>query len=285
MFSLIFKKTSASASLSEFMRSRPLPGIPPPIPGSDANDGLEDDFESTGVVGTDNGDAEMFYVQYDFDSGDSENQLSVRKGDLIRVISYDDKKIWCEGQNKNGKIGWLPYAYIVPYTSYHKFDWYHGRISRNRAEYLLNSGINGSFLMRESESAPGQHSLSLRFDGRVYHYRVYFDDNDFAYVREEAKFKTLEELVAYHTEQAGGLVTNLRYPALKVDKPPVYGFSPTEDEWEIPRMDIWMGQKLGGGQYGEVYKAEYRKYGAIVAVKTLKVSKIFLSFINYLNLS
>ena len=246
MFSLIFKKTSASASLSEFMRSRPLPGIPPPIPGSDANDGLEDDFESTGVVGTDNGDAEMFYVQYDFDSGDSENQLSVRKGDLIRVISYDDKKIWCEGQNKNGKIGWLPYAYIVPYTSYHKFDWYHGRISRNRAEYLLNSGINGSFLMRESESAPGQHSLSLRFDGRVYHYRVYFDDNDFAYVREEAKFKTLEELVAYHTEQAGGLVTNLRYPALKVDKPPVYGFSPTEDEWEIPRMDIWMGQKLGG---------------------------------------
>lgn len=215
MFSLIFKKTPASASLTEFMRSRPLPGIPP-LPGSHGTAITpEDEFDANVTDATDgeivvSGETEMFYVQYGFDAGDSENQLSVKKGDLIRIISYDDKKIWCEGQNKNGKIGWLPYAYIVPYTSYHKFDWYHGRISRNRAEYLLNSGINGSFLMRESESAPGQHSLSLRFDGRVYHYRVYFDDNDFAYVREEAKFKTLEELVAYHTEQAGGLVTNLR---------------------------------------------------------------------------
>lgn len=268
MFSLYFKRTPTCASLSEFMRSRPLPGIPPvslATSPDNENAALENSFDM------DNSDAEMFYVQYDFDAGENENQLSVRKGDLVRVFSYDDQKMWCEAQSKNGKIGWLPFAYVVPYSSFHKFDWYHGRISRNRAEYLLNSGINGSFLMRESESAPGQHSLSLRFDGRVYHYRVYFDDNDFAYVREEAKFKTLEELVAFHTEQAGGLVTNLRYPALKVDKPPVYGFSPTEDEWEIPRMDIWMGQKLGGGQYGDVYKAEYKKYGVTVAVKTLKV--------------
>ena len=237
------------------MKSRPLPGLPP---------------EDTGDHSSDN--EEMFYVQYDFDAGFNENQLSVKRGEVLRIINYDEAKTWCEGQNKNGSIGWLPYSYIVPSTSIYKFDWYHGRISRNRAEYLLNSGINGSFLMRESESAPGQHSLSLRYDGRVYHYRVYFDDSDNVYVREEAKFKTLEDLVTYHSREAGGLVTNLRYAALKVDKPTVYGFSPTEDEWEIPRMDIFMGQKLGGGQYGEVYKAEYKKHNVTVAVKTLKVS-------------
>ena len=49
---------------------------------------------------------------------------------------------------------------------------YHGAVSRNYAEYLLSSGINGSFLVRESESSPGQMSISLRFDGRVYHYRI-----------------------------------------------------------------------------------------------------------------
>ena len=43
---------------------------------------------------------------------------------------------------------------------------------RNAAEYLLSSGINGSFLVRESESSPGQRSVSLRFEGRVYHYRI-----------------------------------------------------------------------------------------------------------------
>lgn len=246
------------------MKSRPLPGIPP---ASETNSLADNQYEANENFQ----DHEMYFVMYDFDAGNNENQLSVKKGELIRFINVDDKKIWCEGQNKHGVIGWLPYAYIVPHSSLFKFDWYHGQISRHRAEYLLNSGINGSFLMRESESAPGQHSLSLRYDGRVYHYRVYFDENDMVYVREEAKFKTVEDLVVYHSQESGGLVTNLRYPALKIDKPPVYGFSPTEDEWEISRVDIFMGQKLGGGQYGEVYKAEYKKYGATVAVKTLKV--------------
>jgi len=259
------KITGNDSAAKDFMKSRPLPGIPPVDPnnGHDVDTINEEDpneFNET----------EMYFVLYDFDAGDNENQLSVKKGEMLRIIDFDESKIWCEGQNRHGKIGWLPYAYIVSYNSLHKFDWYHGQISRNRAEYLLNSGINGSFLMRESESAPGQHSLSLRYDGRVYHYRVYFDDKDNVYVREEAKFKTLAELVAYHSSEAGGLVTNLRYAALKLDKPPVYGFSPTEDEWEIPRMDVFMGQKLGGGQYGEVYKAEYKKYGVTVAVKTLK---------------
>lgn len=40
------------------------------------------------------------------------------------------------------------------------------------SEYLLSSGINGSFLVRESESSPGQRSISLRYEGRVYHYRI-----------------------------------------------------------------------------------------------------------------
>uniref|UniRef100_A0A8C5SIE6 SH2 domain-containing protein n=1 Tax=Laticauda laticaudata TaxID=8630 RepID=A0A8C5SIE6_LATLA len=51
-------------------------------------------------------------------------------------------------------------------------SWYHGPVSRNAAEYLLSSGINGSFLVRESESSPGQRSISLRYEGRVYHYRI-----------------------------------------------------------------------------------------------------------------
>jgi hypothetical protein len=49
---------------------------------------------------------------------------------------------------------------------------YHGKVSRSEAEYLLSSGINGSFLVRESETSPGLFSISVRHDGRVYHYRI-----------------------------------------------------------------------------------------------------------------
>ena len=40
--------------------------------------------------------------------------------------------------------------------------WYHGRTSRQRAEeLLLNVGINGSFIIRASESIPGAYALSV----------------------------------------------------------------------------------------------------------------------------
>lgn len=55
---------------------------------------------------------------------------------------------------------------------------YHGKVSRNESEYILSSGINGSFLVRESETNIGQFSISVRHDGRVYHYRISVDHKD-----------------------------------------------------------------------------------------------------------
>lgn len=52
------------------------------------------------------------------------------------------------------------------------YSWYHGSVSRQAAEQLLRSGITGSYLVRESESSPGQLSVTVRNLGRVYHYRI-----------------------------------------------------------------------------------------------------------------
>ncbi|XP_053817746.1 tyrosine-protein kinase ABL1 isoform X4 [Vidua chalybeata] len=115
-------------------------------------------------------DPHLFVALYDFvASGD--NTLSITKGEKLRVLGYNHNGEWCEAQTKNGQ-GWVPSNYITPVNSLEKHSWYHGPVSRNAAEYLLSSGINGSFLVRESESSPGQRSISLRYEGRVYHYRI-----------------------------------------------------------------------------------------------------------------
>ena len=43
------------------------------------------------------------------------------------------------------------------------------------------------------------------------------------------------------------------------------------DEWEMDRTDIVMKHKLGGGQYGDVYEAIWKRYNVTIAVKTLRV--------------
>ena len=42
----------------------------------------------------------------------------------------------------------------------------------------------------------------------------------------------------------------------------------------MDRTDIVMKHKLGGGQYGDVYEAVWKRYNVTVAVKTLRVSSI-----------
>ncbi|XP_075912150.1 uncharacterized protein LOC116938389 isoform X2 [Petromyzon marinus] len=213
-------------------------------------------------------EANLFVALYDFvASGD--NTLSITKGEKLRVLGYNHNGEWSEVQSRNGQ-GWVPSNYISPVNSLEKHSWYHGPVSRNAAEYLLSSGINGSFLVRESESSPGQLSISLRCEGRVYHYRINTASDGKVYVTSDSRFSTLAELVHHHSSVADGLITTLHYPAPKLTKPTVYGVSPIYDKWEMERTDITMKHKLGGGQYGEVYEGVWRKYSLTVAVKTLK---------------
>ncbi|XP_029474177.1 tyrosine-protein kinase ABL2 isoform X5 [Rhinatrema bivittatum] len=220
------------------------------------------------LLGATESDPNLFVALYDFvASGD--NTLSITKGEKLRVLGYNQNGEWSEVRSKNGQ-GWVPSNYITPVSSLEKHSWYHGPVSRSAAEYLLSSLINGSFLVRESESSPGQLSISLRYEGRVYHYRINTASDCKVYVTAESRFNTLAELVHHHSTVADGLVTTLHYPAPKCNKPTVYGVSPIHDKWEMERTDITMKHKLGGGQYGEVYVGVWKKYNLTVAVKTLK---------------
>lgn len=72
---------------------------------------------------------------------------------------------------------------------------FHGRIPREKAEELLsaNGPVNGRYLVRESNSSPGDYSLSLSYDGRILHYRLKYENE--RYFIDEKKYTSITDLV------------------------------------------------------------------------------------------
>ncbi|NXO62819.1 GRAP protein, partial [Phainopepla nitens] len=76
--------------------------------------------------------------------------------------------------------------------------WYAGRISRHLAEErLLQRNHPGAFLVRDSESAPGEFSLSVNYGKHVQHFKVLRERNGKYFLWEE-KFNSLNELVDFY---------------------------------------------------------------------------------------
>lgn len=232
----------------------------------------ENDYD----LGALSGDVSLYVALYAFKSG-GDNQLSLKDGEIIHVTNTNKSGEWCEAVSKKGSIGWVPSNYITP-VNLDKHPWYHGKISRDTAEYLLSSGINGSFLVRDSFTHPGSRSVSLRYEGRVYHYRIN-EENGLYFITPEWGFTTLAKLIHHHSTHANGLTTTLLYPAPRQVDPNAILDNPSAtsiDAWEINRTEIVMHQQLGNGQWGIVSEAVWRKHNIRVAVKTLKEEMMHL---------
>ncbi|XP_070684412.1 GRB2-related adapter protein-like isoform X1 [Pempheris klunzingeri] len=95
------------------------------------------------------------------------DEISFQKGDMIKVTEMEDDSCWCTAEIQ-GKRGYVPENYIslLPYP------WFAGRVSRLEAEKRLRWQDAGVFLVRESESAPGEFSVSVSYGERVEHFRV-----------------------------------------------------------------------------------------------------------------
>jgi SH2 domain len=54
------------------------------------------------------------------------------------------------------------------------FSWYFAKLSRTQADKLLKHRKNqtGAFLIRDSDSQPGQYAMSIRHKDTVKHYRI-----------------------------------------------------------------------------------------------------------------
>ena len=132
-------------------------------------------------------------------------------------------------------------------------------------------GENGSFLVRASESKPGDFSLSLRDGDNVKHYRIRSLDGGGYYIAHRVKFPSLVELVDHYRQDSDGLVTRLvRACPVNLENPTIRDLSyNTKDQWEIPKASIRLEKKLGQGQFGEVWEGMWNNTTP-VAVKTLR---------------
>ena len=134
----------------------------------------------------------------------------------------------------------------------------------------MQGNVTGTFLVRESESQPGNYSLSVREGDTVKHYRIRKADTGSFYIAPRRQCATLDELVSHYSRDADGLCTRLTMQCPKTELPTTVGLSyNTKDDWEIERRSIELKRKLGGGAFGEVWAGMWNGTTP-VAVKTLK---------------
>jgi len=147
--------------------------------------------------------------------------------------------------------------------------WFHGKISRDVAEKLLNPRVDGLFLVRESTNFPGDYTLCVCFEERVEHYRIIFKDNKIT-IDEEEYFENLTKLVEHYKADADGLCTSLGAHLTGEAGKAAYSVDKTAFEqagWTIRSEEITLSEKIGKGEFGDVRLGNYN--GQKVAVKEL----------------
>ncbi|VDL90791.1 unnamed protein product [Schistocephalus solidus] len=93
------------------------------------------------------------------------------------------------------------------------------------------------------------------------------------YISRQLPFVSLQQLVEHYMKNQSGLCCQLTAVCLRPSQPVPVGLSHNlVDKWEISKSSIVLKERIGKGQFGEVYRAVWNGT-TIVAVKTLRASK------------
>lgn len=117
-------------------------------------------------------------------------------------------------RERNGELIELKYPLISEDPTSER--WFHGQLSSWEAEKLvLDKGKNGSFLVRESQSKPGDYVLTVRTEDKVSHVMIRRHESKYD-VGGGDQFNTLTDLVEHYKKnpmvETSGTVVHLRTP-------------------------------------------------------------------------
>lgn len=162
---------------------------------------------------------------YSFASQSSE-ELSFDKDTILEIIDKPkDDPDWWQARKSTGEIGLVPRNYvdeivstpgpkrlntgpsvspakvptrdIDPNGKFNDRPWYHGSLTRQQCENVLrNHGQDGEYLVRNSESKPGDFSLSMKAPDRMKHFKI--TNNNGQYIIGQRTFDSMDELITHY---------------------------------------------------------------------------------------
>uniref|UniRef100_A0A8C8BAW1 Tyrosine-protein kinase n=1 Tax=Otus sunia TaxID=257818 RepID=A0A8C8BAW1_9STRI len=134
--------------------------------------------------------------------------------------------------------------------------WYHGAIPRVEVQELLT--CSGDFLVRESQGKQ-EYVLSVLWDGQPRHFIIQAADN--MYWLEGDRFPTIPLLIE-HLLQSQQPITRKSGIILARAVP--------KDKWVLNHEDVLLGERIGRGNFGEVFSGRLRADNTPVAVKSCR---------------
>ncbi|XP_068207607.1 tyrosine-protein kinase STK-like [Palaemon carinicauda] len=204
------------------------------------------------------------------------NQVEFMKGDVLEIFNSSGDDWWRGRHQVTKEEGYIPVAYTAPVTSLESREWYFGTISRDECEALLMSPSNpvGAFMVRDSyrDSNNHKYSLSVKIKGRhdtklVTHYRIFVNTSGYYFIYPCAVYATLIDLIEaqiYRSER-DVIREHLTMPCAKPT--PVMNNLTPSNEWAIPIKDLHFVEKIGDGNFSEVWLGNC--YKTPVAIKKL----------------
>ncbi|XP_019852393.1 PREDICTED: uncharacterized protein LOC100637961 [Amphimedon queenslandica] len=214
----------------------------------------------------------LFMASYSLEAS-SPQDLNLKKGEVLEVVNFENDDHWWYMYSFHAdKRGEVPINYIIPIEGkyplmYYKYIYYH-TVSRDEAEKRLSQAGTqaGTFLIRDSESDPGQHyTLSFNGGATIRHYRIYIEDNKY-YILPCVRFDSLNDLVHHHMMEADGLTCSLTIPIPKQKNTPYWTIK-IDKKWEINNSDIKFLKSIHTGQFGKTWKGDLIGKGP-VTIKT-----------------